>query len=259
MMGDGFDSRRLPLLALVTFTAPGAAVLPWDRARCWFRHDDSVRCSGKIGCRVLEAAADAWHASMPKRWSYFRQYCRRFLPGCEIDYVRTVEPQERGVLHVHVVVRVTGVCSVRRLRACMKAYAHWHGFGPQVDVSPVNGHDLRSIARSAGYVAKYVTKAHDCELTVPAIAVSDSAGCVKSGRRRRVRPWSASRTWGDSMRETKERRREYMRHEAEQRATQAAPALPAVGLEPQAAQPPLTCKRISPQAHRGFDTVHPSG
>src|SRR4030081_2548330 len=49
---------------LVTLTAPGADVLPWDRAKC---REGAHRCSGQRGCRVHWVAAAGWNATVTKR------------------------------------------------------------------------------------------------------------------------------------------------------------------------------------------------
>ena len=246
--GSG-DSRRGALLCLVTFTAPGVAVLPWDKSRCG--HADGVRCSGEFGCVVEAAAAQVWHRALAKQWSYFRQFVRRSLPGCDVQYYRTYEDQRRGVLHVHAVTRLSGVCSLKRWEAVCRRYAAKHGFGPQVDVSPVRSTDLRAIARAAGYVAKYVTKAYDSPIRVERVV------CAKGWHAplrwpeprkvsSRLRPWSASREWGDSMKLTRERRVCYAQAAATAGSAGgvAAGAVPAQSGGVAAA---LTCKRISPQ------------
>jgi len=220
---EGRDSRRGALFAMVTLTAPGADVLGWDTSKCTHPRAEAVAgvapaaaCSGALGCQADAASVAAWEAGLPKRWSYFRQSLRRSLgAGVDVQFFKTYEEQRRGVLHVHALVRVEGVCSKRRFRSAVRSYRDAQGFGRQYDVSHVNGNDLREIARAAGYLAKYVTKAYDAETTVATVK-DDAVGwhppmiavCV---RRRAVRAWSASRGWGETMHETRERRVSYCR------------------------------------------------
>jgi hypothetical protein len=49
---------------MVTLTAPGADVLPWDRSQC---AESDHRCSGKRGCMVDWVAAAGWNATVTKR------------------------------------------------------------------------------------------------------------------------------------------------------------------------------------------------
>src|SRR5438874_5516789 len=48
------------LVCMCTLTAPGQdAGLVWDRKAC--SHDPSETCTGRRGCKVLSAAAEAWN------------------------------------------------------------------------------------------------------------------------------------------------------------------------------------------------------
>lgn len=53
-------------IVLGAVTAPGAGELPWDDGACdgLGEHEHS----GKLGCRVVSAAARAWNESAPDRW-----------------------------------------------------------------------------------------------------------------------------------------------------------------------------------------------
>jgi hypothetical protein len=91
--------------ALVTVTAPGAGVLPWNRRACAALGEHT--CSGKLGCRVHDRDAREWNRRAPQQWrrlhrlAYQRTKARspRFwMPA------RVWELQKRGVLHAHVVV-----------------------------------------------------------------------------------------------------------------------------------------------------------
>lgn len=92
-------------VALVTVTAPGVHVLPWDRHQCAGLGEH--RCSGLLGCRVDRQAAKEWNKSAPSRW---RRLHRRAYQQTRARYrrfwmpARVWELQSRGVLHAHVVV-----------------------------------------------------------------------------------------------------------------------------------------------------------
>lgn len=172
--GDGLVKRGQ--LVVVTFTAPGADVLPWDTSKC--NHVASIECSGKIGCRVKAAAASEWNATAAERWNHLLQDLRR-LYG-DLEYFRAVEVQTRGVLHFHIPIRAASTSvwhesEVRRL-------ALKHGFGSQVklDVRP-------HLDKLGGYVAKYVSKSVSERQRAP----------MPEGRTWRV--YSASRNWGMTM------------------------------------------------------------
>lgn len=109
----GVEGRMI----LVTITAPGEDVLPWDEHHCAGRHRYGGRHSGKRGCRVDPWRAAKWADSLTYRWQLLRnaaqQATRRALkdelglsrqpPGARLG-VYVWEPQKRGVPHMHLVV-----------------------------------------------------------------------------------------------------------------------------------------------------------
>lgn len=226
------DSRVGALVALVTLTAPGADVLGWDQG-CGHQAGE---CSGSLGCRVARVPLAAWHAGLAKRWSYFRQELRRALPGCDVQFCKSYELQARGAVHVHAVVRVEGVCTVRRFKAAVRAYRTRNGFGRQYDVTRVEGLDPSAVARTAGYVAKYIAKAYG---ELRGVEVLDFAS--GSIERKGLRPWSASRGWGETMRACRERRAAFFVGGG----AHGVPGAPADDSGGVAAG--LTCSEISPQ------------
>jgi hypothetical protein len=55
------------LVAMCTLTAPGEeAGLTWDRERG--THPAGVRCSGKLGCRVVVGAVELWNRESRGWW-----------------------------------------------------------------------------------------------------------------------------------------------------------------------------------------------
>lgn len=209
---SGWSSRAGAGALLVTLTAPGADVLPWDTAAC--THHPTVACAGAIGCRVQALPAAAWHATLPLRWSHFVTETRRSLnpglsgsPSCwpvRVEFFKTYEPQRRQALHIHAMIRYEGVVTLRRVVAALSKARRLNGFGPQMDVKLVDIGDAERAARTAGYVAKYCSKSAD---ELPNLRRLDIAtGEVTQGG---LRAWSASRQWGDSMAATVARRRAY--------------------------------------------------
>ena len=184
----------------ITLTAPGSDQLPWDKSVCGHGPDDE--CSGSDGCKVDENAAALWHDGLPQRWSWFVTEVRRQCgDGVDVQFMKVYEWQERGVLHIHVMVRVVGVISDRRFRAALRLARQRQNFGRQMKVEAVNISDSRSAARVAGYVAKYCTKSADDLVSVRRI---DSAtGVIRNSS---VRPWSASQRWGLTKRQISQQR-----------------------------------------------------
>lgn len=182
----------------VTLTAPGAELLPWDTSGC--RHSPGVACSGSIGCVVEAEALAIWHDQLGQRWSWFVTELRREL-GCDVQFFKVWEPQSRGALHSHSMMRTDEPMTERRFAAAVKAAALRWGFGEQVKVEMVNLADTLQAAKVAGYCAKYSSKGADA---LPAVRrLNCVTGEVRQGG---YRSWSSSRRWGDTMAAVKLRR-----------------------------------------------------
>jgi hypothetical protein len=176
----------------VTFTAPGQAVLPWDRRYC--KHDGSVHCSGTLGCRCEVGALSVWNDSLGMNWTHLMTYIRRALPGTDVQFFKAVEPQSRGALHLHVMFRLSGVeVQEDDFAAVLRSQAQRWAFGPKTDVQPVEMSDGLQVARTAGYCSKYAAKTADADRRF----VNPETGEVV---RLRARAWSKSGEWGDTMR-----------------------------------------------------------
>jgi hypothetical protein len=59
--------EQLKLSVMFSITAPGADVYPFDSRLC--SHSPSQRCSGRIGCRVDPAVAEAFNRRAGSWWS----------------------------------------------------------------------------------------------------------------------------------------------------------------------------------------------
>lgn len=146
-------------VALVTVTAPGADLLPWDGD----------------GARVALWPARHWNATAPTRWSALHRRAARRARRVAAErgvtwrlLWKTWELQRRGVLHLHLVVP----CGSPAERAASEAYvaelaleAAWHRFGfvdkGKLDhgATRTSARRLEAIAphRAAAYLAAYVT------------------------------------------------------------------------------------------------------
>lgn len=192
-------------------TAPGADVLPWDRSEC--SHSVGVDCSGtEHGCVVEPQALAMWHDDLGQRWSHFVHDLRRLLNSgstsgpvsewpVQVEFHKSFEPQARNALHLHFMMRLAGVVTDRRFRAAFKLAASRHGFGKQLHCEQVDLSNAETVARKAGYLAKYSTKCAD--LLPEVVRLNPCTGEIRTGG---LRAWSASRRWGDSMIVVKQRR-----------------------------------------------------
>jgi len=215
---SGWTDRPTDRGYWVTLTAPGQSVLPWDRRQC--RHSGGVVCGGERGCVVDAQALAIWHDGMGMRWSHWVTAVRRALgPSVTVDFFKTYEPQQRGALHIHAMVRVSGAVAAKRVETVMRwaASRSWIGFGRQATIAPVDLSDGRSVARTAGYCAKYASKSADALPDV--LRLNAATGEVRHGG---LRSWSASRSWGDTMRCINIRRRAWAAGAATSGATQLA-------------------------------------
>lgn len=204
----------------ITLTAPGSDVLSWDRELC--THPPEVQCSGKDhGCKVERFEAAIWNAAAPRAWNDFVTDLRRLLPGVDVQHSGAWETQERGMLHRHALVGAAGV-SESRMRVFVRVLAKRHGFGPQVDVKAISGGDARQLARTAGYIASYVSKGSH-----RAVCLNSETGELRldgSG----YRAWSRSLGWGTSLAAIKLERIAYVVAWLAERGLAAQP-LPALG------------------------------
>jgi len=137
-------------VSIITVTAPGADVLPWD---------DSGR-------RIRPAERYRWNRTAPQRWRELhraasqiaRRRCGRFSM-----LARTWEYQARGALHVHVVAGVETADEMAAANVYAQALtdlARAHGFGFVDRGKSTNGvrHlEIIPAARAARYVAKYLS------------------------------------------------------------------------------------------------------
>jgi hypothetical protein len=143
-------------VVMLTLTPPGADRLPWDPRQC--RGKRPHVCSGPRGCRVEDEAADAWSATLTKRWAALRQAvrvaCRR-RGHVPVLLARAWEPQKRGVPHLHLVFGCSPGPEEEAARAFLeelKRLAPEYDFGwPNDRFEPVHPDQV------ARYVVTYLT------------------------------------------------------------------------------------------------------
>src|SRR5450759_171399 len=183
---EGMLSRsRAGYQGMLTITAPGAGehlgwIVGWDGKR------PREQCSCADG---MVGGLGSWNASAGKRWNVLRGALGRLYPGAE--FFRAVEPQERGALHLHVIVWSPIPLVLKDVQACALSA----GFGCVIDYEPAAVGDTRQ----AAYVSKYCTKATDQRGDVPWDVVDVETGEVLAVKDARYRTWSSSRGWGMTM------------------------------------------------------------
>jgi hypothetical protein len=118
----------------------------------------------------------------------------------ELEFLRAVEVQDRGALHLHILVWSPEPLDVVRVQDL----ALTAGFGCVLDLAPIEP----GSKRHAYYVSKYVTKACDSRDAVPwMVEVEDeeTGELLMVRRDASYRAWSSSRSWGLTMRVIKAR------------------------------------------------------
>lgn len=170
---------------MLTLTAPAVEghlgwVVDWDRKSPRTVCSCDSEMVGGIG---------SWNAAAGKRWNRLRGDLARLYPG--IVYLRAVEVQKRGAIHLHVIVWTP----TPLVLAEVQVFALAAGFGCVIDYKPAKLGDTRQ----AHYVSKYVTKATDQRGEVPWDVVDLESGEVEAVARARFRTWSCSRQWGLTM------------------------------------------------------------
>ena len=182
-------------VAFGTVTAPGADLLPWDRAFCG-RHPH--RCSGDGGCRVELAPATAFNIHAPGNFTALHraasQRVKRELKRRPQLLARIWEFQKRGVLHIHYVLPYGTPEQIALADAYAAALASLHadyGFGK---ADPPR---ICAAEKAAGYGAKQLretARATTAPRTIVYIApgLKRITGCTATALRQRRRDHARS-------------------------------------------------------------------
>ena len=186
MASEGMlDRSRDGYQGMLTVTAPSE-----DDHLGWVIDWDGKSPRPVCGCASsMVGGLGSWNASAGKRWNVLRGALARLYPG--IEYFRAVEPQERGALHLHVIVWAPMPLVLKDVQGLAVAA----GFGCVIHYRPAPAGDTGA----AAYVSKYVTKATDQRGEVPWDVLDKETGEVEAVKDARYRVWSASGGWGMTM------------------------------------------------------------
>ncbi len=177
----------------LTLTAPGTKA----GHRRWLQGKQRGRRREVCGCEDHGLSDGMWNAGESGNWNRLRTSLAR---DRQVIFVGAVETQKRGMLHRHVMLFSDQVLTYDEVQSLALSA----GYGCVLDLEPI-----RSSAKAARYISKYVTKASGDRAVVPWERLDMATGEL-AGRRATYRLWSSSRKWGVTMREM--------------RATQAAQA-----------------------------------
>lgn len=180
--------RQGRTISFLTLNAPG------ERAHS--RWGLRGRSSG-VPCSCHELTRDglaAWNVTAGHRWHVLMTSLRRAYP--DLQYLRAVEPQQRGAMHLHVMLATWGGVDPE----VVQAIALRVGFGCVMDLKPLDlaDDDDTSARLASSYLSKYVTKSADGRHDVAWEGPHPLTGELVPVRAR-YRTWSASRGWGVQM------------------------------------------------------------
>lgn len=184
---SGWQDRPIDRVYLVTLTAPGESVH-------YLPNGEACPCTPDGGVSLAR-----WNSELGQSWTHLLEYLRREFG--EIEYAKGTEPQVRGALHLHVLLRCNADLIARKV-AVRRLAMRW-GFGHSVDIKAVDS----SSKRAASYVAKYVSKSADEDIAVP--WVDRQTGEIVNGAR--CRRWTSSRSWGLTMRQLRQAQADHAR------------------------------------------------
>jgi hypothetical protein len=126
--------RLVKLSVMFSVTAPGADTYPFDSRFC--SHSPSERCSGRIGCRVDPALAEAFNRRAGGWWSELHRASKtradRATGHKGKIAARVWEKQKRGLAHLHGVLAVSTPAELAWARAyvtALRELAPRYGFG----------------------------------------------------------------------------------------------------------------------------------
>lgn len=149
-------------VCLVTLTAPGRDVLPWDRRKC---APGAHKCSGRRGCRVDRWRAAEWNRDVTERLGLLLKLARERTrrrhgkAGQVVVLAYVCESQQRGVFHPHVVLgyrTAADRAALDTFRGALKEARGRHRFGIGPGSFDAGQPDRFSARDAARYVSKYL-------------------------------------------------------------------------------------------------------
>lgn len=173
----------------LTLTAPGTG----DHRR-WVQGKPRGRRT-ECSCHRHGMSAGQWNAQESASWNRLRTSLAR---DRTLIYAGAVETQKRGMLHRHLVVFVSedlGFDEVQNLALAA-------GYGCVLDIEP-----LQSAQKAGRYLSKYVTKStgERPEVAWSVVKVDQDTGeLVDRAAPATFRLWSASHSWGVTMKQIKD-------------------------------------------------------
>lgn len=179
-------TRKATGLHFLTLTAPG------NRQHCKKPGCSSPSCLHEIcPCTPAEGVElSTWNAEAGQKWNRLRTQLRRDFP--DLEFMRVVEVQDRGALHLHVIVRSEAELDPAYIRRLAMAY----GFGHSTDLAPFREEHRR-------YVGKYVVKSATVREYVPWARdrVDQDSGEIITTTKPTYRTWSQSRGFSLTVKE----------------------------------------------------------
>jgi hypothetical protein len=205
--------RLVKLSVMFSVTAPGADLYPFDPRFC--AHSPGEKCSGRIGCRVDPATAEAFNRKAGKWWSELHRAAKtradRSTGRKGKLAARVWEKQARGLAHLHGVLAVEAPADVAWAKAYLTALremAPRYGFG-FVDGWEKVGRKYWPGDQAGAYLSSYFVRGRGRKAPITENVMADDlprvvvfvgrdltarTGCTMRSLRNARRLW-ASRTW----------------------------------------------------------------
>ena len=176
-----------------TLTGQGQDHLPFDKELC--THPLGWTCKVELGCRHNFIELSLYNFNFKKAHNRFIEAIRDRFPELDLAYLKTLETQERGVLHVHgfIVGNFPSNFDFQNFFESASQVAIGWDFGEKQNwqvLNPVN--HLNKIS----YVTKYITKKDKLAWTL-----NPETGEIKKGAYHLI---TKSQNWGRTMKDIKQ-------------------------------------------------------
>jgi hypothetical protein len=156
-----------------------------------WRHVSTARPA--CDCGLPPGGLEEWNPSAGARWNVLRTNLRR---NHELEFFKVNEVQDRGALHLHVLLRSQTPLDVMEIHALALSA----GFGCSMDLAQMPA------ARAARYVAKYAAKGYTGRPEVPwkDYVLDKGTGEMRVRQTAAYRTVSQSHRWGLTLRQIKD-------------------------------------------------------
>lgn len=191
----GHELRQRHNWVEMTLTREGENKFAWDGNLCRLKHPH--KHSGTLGCKTFAVDNAVSNTEITADYTHWVTYLRRAFKNSDIKILRVYEAQDRGLIHIHLIVVGLPAMSERSLRKKISPINKKWNFGSRqgFHLKNVIHATPHQVSRATFYVSKYLTKG-----SKGWDIVDKSTGEIKFSRQRRI---SYTRNFSLSMKEIK--------------------------------------------------------